>query len=143
MERFNLQKIRELLSFNSLYDKNTEYMDEANSLPQIELETEPLYKLNTDTKILFTTKLRYYALRVEYEVNRYLNMVADFLKEHDDDQELTKEIIKATREEVITLIDSVKTQIYRNVKLPNFKWCKKIVVNKTDIGLIFKRWYYG
>ncbi|MDD6528850.1 MAG: hypothetical protein PUF41_02430 [Prevotella copri] len=114
LERFNLQKIRELLSFNSLYDKNTEYMDEANSLPQIELETEPLYKLNTDTKILFTTKLRYYALRVEYEVNRYLNMVADFLKEHDDDQELTKEIIKATREEVITLIDSVKTQIYRN-----------------------------
>lgn len=36
------------------------------------------------------------------------------MKEHDDDQELTKEIIKATREEVITLIDSVKTQIYRN-----------------------------
>lgn len=70
-----MDKFHELLSFKNLYSSQNEYMDEANSLPQIELDTEPLYKIDIPSKMLFTPKLHYYAQVLENEVNRYLNAV--------------------------------------------------------------------
>lgn len=87
-------------------------MDEANSLPQIELDTEPLYKIDIPSKMLFTPKLHYYAQIVENEVNRYLNAVNNLLETKEGgNEELTKYMIKDTRDSVVTLIKEADRQL--------------------------------
>lgn len=111
MIEFDLSRVKELLSFKNLFASPNEYMDEANSLPVIELDTAPLYTLTADDKILFTTKLRYYALRVQNEINRHLNAATKLLEENDDDEDLVKIIIKKTRDAVVTLVAETNGQI--------------------------------
>lgn len=109
----NLDKFHELLSFKNLYSSQNEYMDEANSLPQIKLDTEPLYKIDIPSKMLFTPKLHYYAQVLENEVNRYLNAVNNLLEteEGGGNEELTKDMIKVTRDSVVTLIKEANSQL--------------------------------
>jgi hypothetical protein len=56
------------MAFENLFSSDNDYIIEANSLGRIELETEPLYEINTQKQVLFTTKLRYYALLIEKEL---------------------------------------------------------------------------
>lgn len=108
----NLDKFHELLLFKNIYSSHNEYMDEANSLPQIELDTEPLYKIDIPSKMLFTPKLHYYAQIVENEVNRYLNAVNNLLETKEGgNEELTKYMIKDTRDSVVTLIKEADRQL--------------------------------
>ena len=113
MGKINLNKIHELLVFRNIYSTPDEYMDEANSLPQIEQDTEPLYRIDIPSKMLFTPKLHYYAQVVENEVNRYLNAVNNLLEivEGGGNEELTKYMIKDTRESVITLVKEANRQL--------------------------------
>lgn len=113
MGNINLNKIHKLLVFRNIYSTPNEYMDEANSLPQIELDTEPLYKIDIPSKMLFTPKLHYYAQVLENEVNRYLNAVNNLLEieEGGENEELAKYMIKDTRESVVTLIKEANRQL--------------------------------
>ena len=67
MMNLNLKNIHDLMAFENLFSSDNDYIIEANSLGRIELETEPLYEINTQKQVLFTTKLRYYALLIEKE----------------------------------------------------------------------------
>lgn len=113
MMKFDLNRVKDLLQFKDLFATPNDYMSEANSLPMIELDSVPLYKLHTDMKILFTPKLRYYAQRVENEVNRHLNAAFNLLESQEDDQTLTKFIVKKTRDAVTTLVNEITRKIAR------------------------------
>lgn len=106
---FKLMGIYELLNFDNLYSTPNEYMDEANSLPQIELDTEPLYEIKVSSKLLFTPKLHYYSQLLENEVNRYLNKINNLLKGESEEQ--TNYIIKNSRESVISLVKRAACQL--------------------------------
>lgn len=110
MFEFDLRNIHELLSYKNLFSSDNEYMIEANSLVCVELDTEPLYEINTTKRVLFTTKLRYYALLVEKEVNRHLNIATNLLEE-EDNFDLAKFVIKKTRESVTSLVNECNRQI--------------------------------
>lgn len=111
MMKFNLNGVKNLLRFEDLYATPNEYMKEANSLPSIKLDTEPLYQLHTDEKVLFTTKLVYYSQKVENEINRHLNAAFNLLKENGDDEDLVKFVVKETREAIITLVAETNRQL--------------------------------
>lgn len=110
MNNFDLKKVRELISFADIYATENEYMTEASSLPLIDLETEALYVLTPKMDLLFTTKLRYYRLVVEKEINRHINAATNLL-ESDGSEELTKFVLKKTRESVATLMNEAKRQL--------------------------------
>ena len=80
MNNFDLRKVHELIRFKDICATDNEYMTEASSLPHIELETEALYVLTPKMSILFTTKLRYYRLVVENEINRHINAATNLLE---------------------------------------------------------------
>ena len=106
----NLKNIHDLMAFENLFSSDNDYIIEANSLGRIELDTEPLYEINTQKQVLFTTKLRYYALLIEKEINRHLNAVTNLLEEQDD-EDLSKFILKKTRDAVTSLINQSNRQI--------------------------------
>ena len=106
----NLKNIHDLMAFENLFSSDNDYIIEANSLGRIELDTEPLYEINTQKQVLFTTKLRYYALLIEKEINRHLNAVTNLLEEQDD-ADLSKFILKKTRDAVTSLINQSNRQI--------------------------------
>ena len=106
----NLKNIHDLMAFENLFSSDNDYIIEANSLGRIELDTEPLYEINTQKQVLFTTKLRYYALLIEKEINRHLNAATNLLEEQDD-ADLSKFILKKTRDAVTSLINQSNRQI--------------------------------
>ncbi len=110
MYNFDLKKIHDLILFKDVCTTDNEYMTEASSLPHVELETEPLYVLTPLMSVLFTTKLRYYRFVVENEINRHINAATDLL-ESDGSEELTKFVLKKTRESVTTLVNEAKRQL--------------------------------
>ena len=110
MNNYDLRKVHELILFRDIYNSPNEYMTEASSLPRIELNTEALYLLSLNTSILFTPKLRYYRLLMENEVNRHINAATELL-EADGSEELTKFVLKKTREAVSTLVNEAKAQL--------------------------------
>lgn len=110
MMNLNLKNIHDLMAFEKLFSSDNDYIIEANSLGRIELETEPLYEINTQKQVLFTTKLRYYALLIEKEINRHLNAATNLLEEQND-ADLSKFILKKTRDAVTSLINQSNRQI--------------------------------
>ena len=110
MMNLNLKNIHDLMAFENLFSSDNDYIIEANSLARIELETEPLYEINTQKQVLFTTKLRYYALLIEKEINRHLNAATNLLEEQND-ADLSKFILKKTRDAVTSLINQSNRQI--------------------------------
>lgn len=110
MYNFDLKKVHDLLSFKNICTSEHEYMNEASCLPHIVLDTEPLYVIDVNTRVLFTTKLRYYRRLVQNEINRHINEVTDLL-ESDGSEEMTKFIQKKSREAVITLANEANRQL--------------------------------
>ena len=117
MFNFDLKKVHDLILFSDVYATDQEYMKEASSLPQIELKMEALYVLTTQKNVLFTPKLRYYRLIVGNEINRHINAVTELL-DADGSEELTKYVLKKTRESVFTLVNEVK----RLISIEDNKW---------------------
>lgn len=99
---FSLRPIKDMLPFDNLFDSDSDYMKELSSLPKIKLDAEALYTLDVTPRIIFTPKLRYYRRLLEKEVNRHLNR-AHKLMEGEGHEDLSRYIIKQTREAVITL----------------------------------------
>ena len=120
MNDFDLRKIHELIHFRDVCTTENGYMTEASSLPRIELETEALYVLTPKMPILFTTKLRYYRLVIENEINRHINAVTELL-EADGSEELTKFVLKKTRESVTTLVNEAKRLTKLDIGDKNWK----------------------
>lgn len=110
MNNFTLSSIHQLMSFNDVFTSDNEYMKAAGKLPRIALETTPLYKVDTNTAVLFTPKLRYYRIAVENEVNRHLNE-SNALLASDGDDGLTDFILKKTREAVQTLTHDARREL--------------------------------
>lgn len=114
MNSFDLKKVHNLIMFRDVCATDNAYMTEASSLPRIELETEALYVLTPKMSILFTPKLRYYRLVVENEINRHINAATELL-EADGTEELTKFVLKKTREAVTTLMNEAKRLTILNI----------------------------
>ena len=98
-------------------------------MPRVELETEALYVLTPQMSILFTPKLRYYRLVVENEINRHINDATELL-EADGTEELTKFILKKTREAVTTLMNEAKRLTILNIGDKNWE---NIISEKPSI----------
>lgn len=113
MNSYNLKKIHELISFENKYSNEEDYMTEANNLAIIDLDTTPLYEINKRGRILFTPKLHYYALLIEIEINRHINEVSRLL-ENENNFDLTKFVMKTTREAVTTLVHKSSRYLLRN-----------------------------
>lgn len=120
MNNFDLKKVHELIRFKDVCTSDNGYMTEASCLPRVELETEALYVLTPEMPLLFTTKLRYYRLLVENEINRHVNAATELL-EADGSEELTKFVLKKTRESVTTLINEAKKLTRYNIGDKNWK----------------------
>lgn len=127
MNNFDLKKVHDLILFRDVCTTDNGYMTEIGSLPRIELETEPLYVLTPMKPILFTTKLCYYRLVIENEINRHINAATELL-EANGSEELTKYVWKKTRESVSTLVNEANRQlsiydkdgqIWKNITLDN------------------------
>ena len=114
MNNFDLKKVHNLISFRDICTNDHEYMVEASSLPRIELETEALYVIAPKTHVLFTPKLRYFRLLIENEINRHINAATELL-ETDGTEQLTKFVLKKTREAVTTLVNETKMFTIINV----------------------------
>lgn len=110
MNSFDLSKVHELLSFRNLFPSDAEYMREAGRLPFIKLEEDPLYVLNFKSDILFTPKLHYYKKVVENEINSHINE-AKALIDKDGSKELSKFILKKTRESAKTLMNNANDEL--------------------------------
>ena len=110
MNNFDLKKVHELIRFKDVCTTGNDYMKEASCLPRIELETEPLYVLTPKMPILFTPKLRYYRLLIENEINRHINAATELL-EADSSEQITKFVLKKTREAVTTLLNEANRLI--------------------------------
>ena len=120
MNNFDLKKVHELIRFEDVCTSENGYMTKASSLPRVELETDALYVLTPKMPLLFTTKLRYYRLLVENEINRHINAATELL-EADGSEELTKFVLKKTRESVTTLINEAKRLTRYNIGDKNWK----------------------
>ena len=94
MKDFKLDEIYKLISFGELFGTDNEYMRE--------LASEAIYTLTTQTRVLFTPKLRYYAKRTEAAVNTYVKDYTRLLEGADSCQ--VKYVLKVTREAAETLI---------------------------------------
>lgn len=120
MNSFDLKKVHDLIMFRDVCTTDNAYMTEASSLPRIELETEALYVLTPKMSVLFTPKLRYYRLVVENEINRHINAATELL-EADGTEELTKFVLKKTREAVATLMNEAKRLTILNIGDKNWE----------------------
>jgi hypothetical protein len=85
------------------------------------LEKEALYVLAPKISILFTTKLHYYRLLIENEINRHINAATELL-EADGSEELTKYVLKKTRESVSTLVNEAKRLTKDDIGDKNWKF---------------------
>ena len=112
MIELDLRRIHNLMSYENLFSSDNDYIKEANYLAQIELDTEPLYEINIQKQVLFTTKLRYYSLLIKKEINRHLNTATNLIVKEGDNADLTKFILKKTREAVTSLVNESNRQIY-------------------------------
>ena len=130
MNNFDLSKVHELIRFQDIYKNENEYMNASSNLPRIELETEPLYVIKPNMPVLFTTKLRYYRLLVENEINRHIND-ANNLVESCDSEELTKFVLKKTSQSVDTLVNEANRFLYR-LDNPELYW-KSIISDNPQI----------
>lgn len=110
MFEFGLKKIHDVMNYPNLFSTDQEYMNELSCLPRIELDTEPLYMLTPKLSILFTPKLRYMKKYLENEVNRHINAATNTI-EDDGSEEVTKFVLKKTREATKTLISEVRRQL--------------------------------
>ncbi len=110
MYNFDLKKVHDLILFKNVCTTDNEYMSEASCLPYVEMETEPLYVMIPKMQVLFTPKLRYYKKAVENEINSHINAAIKLLTAEKTD-ELTKFILKKTRESVATLANESKRQL--------------------------------
>lgn len=128
MNNFDLKKVHDLIPFRDICTNDHDYMVEASSLPRIELKTEALYVLTPKESVLFSQKLRYYRLLIENEINRHINAVTELL-ETDKTGELTKFVLKKTREAVTTLINEAKGLTILNIGDKN--WIKITSENPT------------
>ena len=106
---FDLISIHRLLDFDDVCSTDNEYMSEANVLTHIPLN-KPLYVIEPKKVVLFTTKLHYYRLRVENEINRHINTATDLLN-NNNDQYLTMYVLKKTREAVNTLANDANSNL--------------------------------
>lgn len=129
MNSFDLKKVHELIMFRDVCTTDNAYMTEASSLPRIEIETEALYELTPKMSVLFTPKLRYYRLVVENEINRHINAATELL-EADGKEELTKFVLKKTRESVATLVNEAKRLTLLNIGDKNWE---NIISEKPSI----------
>lgn len=120
MNSFDLKKVHDLIMFRDVCTTDNAYMTEASSLPRIELETEALYVLTPKKSVLFTPKLRYYRLVIENEINRHINAATELL-EADGTEELTKFVLKKTREAVVTLMNEAKRLTVLNIGDKNWE----------------------
>ena len=120
MNNFDLKKVHDLIMFRDVCTTDNAYMMEASSLPRIELETEALYVLTPKMSVLFTPKLRYYRLVIENEINRHINAATNLL-EADGTEELTKFVLKKTREAVATLMNEAKRLTILNIGDKNWE----------------------
>ncbi len=120
MNSFDLKKVHDLIMFRDVCTTDNAYMTEASSLPRIELETEALYVLTPKMSVLFTPKLRYYRLVIENEINRHINAATELL-EADGTEELTKFVLKKTREAVVTLMNEAKRLTVLNIGDKNWE----------------------
>lgn len=103
MYRFDMANVRNLLRFDDLFPKIDNYMKESAYLPQVELDTVPLYEIVLQTDILFTPKLRYYQMLLRNEVNKDINETVKVL-EDEASVELTKFLLKKIRDAATTLM---------------------------------------
>ncbi len=129
MNNFDLKKVHDLIKFRDVCTTDNAYMMEASSLPRIELETEALYVLTPKMSVLFTPKLRYFRLVVENEINRHINAATELL-EADGTEELTKFVLKKTREAVATLMNEAKRLTILNIGDKNWE---NIISEKPSI----------
>lgn len=95
--------VKELLQFRDLFPKVDHYMKEVVCLPQVDVESNPLYEVDVDNDVLFSTKLVYFCQRLKNEINKHINEKASLIEEKDS-YPLTSYILKITRESVITLM---------------------------------------
>lgn len=95
--------VKELLQFRDLFPKVDHYMKEVVCLPQVDVESNPLYEVDVDNDVLFSTKLVYFCQRLKNEINKYINEKASLIEEKDS-YPLTSYILKITRESIITLM---------------------------------------
>lgn len=110
MFEYGLKKIHDVMNYPSLFSTDQEYMNELCCLPRIELDTEPLYVLAVQSRVLFTPKLRYMKKYLENEVNRYINAATNIIGE-DGSEQVTKFVLKKARETTKTLISEVRRQL--------------------------------
>ena len=129
MNNFDLKKVHALIMFRDVCTTDNAYMTEASSLPRIELETEALYVLTPKMSVLFTPKLRYYRFVIENEINRHINAATELL-EADGTEELTKFVLKKTREAVATLMNEAKRLTILNIGDKNWE---NIISEKPSI----------
>lgn len=95
--------VKELLQFRDLFPKVDHYMKEVVCLPQVDVESNPLYEVDVDNDVLFSTKLVYFCQRLKNEINKHINEKASLIEEKDS-YPLTSYILKITRESIITLM---------------------------------------
>lgn len=129
VQKFNLQELHKLMSYDDLFSSDNTYMTKANSVNRIELNTVPLYELKPTMRVLFTAKLRYYAICIEKVVNAYLNSTIDLL-ETNQDESVTKFVIKKTRDTVETQVNHANRRLARCDPYGNH-W-NNIVSDKPD-----------
>ena len=110
VHRFDMQQLQKLMSYDDLFSSENEYMREANSTNITELDTVPLYVLKPDRRILFTAKLRYFALLIDNAVNAYLNSTIDLL-ETNENESVAKFAIKKTRDTVETQVNNANRRL--------------------------------
>ena len=110
VHRFDMQQLQKLMSYDDLFSSENEYMREANSTNITELDTVPLYVLNPNRRILFTAKLRYFALLIDNAVNAYLNSTIDLL-ETNENESVAKFAIKKTRDTVETQVNNANRRL--------------------------------
>ncbi len=132
MNIFDLSKVHELIRFQDIYKNENDYMNASSSLPRIVLETEPLYVIKPKMSVLFTTKLRYYRLLVENEINRHINE-ANNLVESCNNEELTKFVLKKTSQSVDTLLNEAN-RIIISADYPGLYWKNIISDNPLITG---------
>ncbi len=135
MNNFDLRKVHDLILFQDVCTTDNEYMTEASSLPRVELVREALYVLTPEMPKLFTPKLRYYRLIVENEINRHINAATELLKA-DGTEQLTKYVLKKTREAVATLVNEAKRLTILDIE--DNTW-KNITIEKPSIPRHIKK----
>ena len=100
------EEFLEITRFDDIFKSDDDYMEEAEKLPQIQLKTKPLYKINIDTSVLFTEKLNYYRLAAQDQINNFINKATEYIETNKNKE--TKETIKYLLKAVLGIIQNTK-----------------------------------